>query len=103
MRRFGSRVTIIERNGRLVDREDQDVSETLHDLFRDEGIEVVASAHVTHVEGKSGESVKLHAEHAGSEAKDRGVACRLAKIPMVTVLRTRRLKHRSLALTQMSI
>jgi pyruvate/2-oxoglutarate dehydrogenase complex dihydrolipoamide dehydrogenase (E3) component len=61
MRRFGSRVTIIERNPRLIHREDQDISAALHELFKDEGIEVVTSARITRVEGKSGESVKLHA------------------------------------------
>jgi pyruvate/2-oxoglutarate dehydrogenase complex dihydrolipoamide dehydrogenase (E3) component len=67
MRRFGSRVTIIERNSRLVHREDQDISAALDELFKDEGIEVVASAHITRVEGKSGESVKLYANRNGSD------------------------------------
>lgn len=66
MRRFGSRVTIIERNPRLVHREDQDISAALHELFKNEGIEVITSARITRVEGKSGESVKLHANRDGS-------------------------------------
>jgi pyruvate/2-oxoglutarate dehydrogenase complex dihydrolipoamide dehydrogenase (E3) component len=60
MRRFGSRVTIIERNGRLVHREDQDISEALQTLCRDEGIQIITNAKVTKVEGKSGQSVKVH-------------------------------------------
>jgi pyruvate/2-oxoglutarate dehydrogenase complex dihydrolipoamide dehydrogenase (E3) component len=67
MRRFGSRVTIIERNPRLLHREDQDISAALHELFKDEGIEVVTSARITRVEGKSGESVKLQANRNGLE------------------------------------
>jgi pyruvate/2-oxoglutarate dehydrogenase complex dihydrolipoamide dehydrogenase (E3) component len=67
MRRFGSRVTIIDRNARLAHREDQDVTDVLHDMFREEGIEVVTSAHITRVEGKSGEWVKLHTVWDGSE------------------------------------
>jgi len=67
MRRFGSRVTIIERNERLAHQEDQDVTEMLHDVFRQEGIEVVTSAHITKVEGKSGERVKLYAARDGAE------------------------------------
>ena len=59
MRRFGSRVTIIERNTRLAHREDPDVTDLLHDTFREEGIEVITSARITKVEGKSGERVKL--------------------------------------------
>jgi len=67
MRRFGSRVTIIERNARLAHREDQDVTDVLHDMFREEGIEVVTSADIMRVEGKSGERVKLYAVREGSE------------------------------------
>jgi pyruvate/2-oxoglutarate dehydrogenase complex dihydrolipoamide dehydrogenase (E3) component len=67
MRRFGSRVTIIERNDRLAHREDPDVSEALQELCKDEGIVVVTSAHVLRVEGKSGEQVKLHGTRDGSE------------------------------------
>src|SRR5712664_3447120 len=66
MRRFGSRVTVIDRNARLVHREDQDISAALHELFRDEGIEVVTDTRVTRVEGKSGEAVKLNANREGS-------------------------------------
>ncbi len=39
MRRFGARVTVIERNASLAHREDPDVIETLEQLFRDEGID----------------------------------------------------------------
>jgi pyruvate/2-oxoglutarate dehydrogenase complex dihydrolipoamide dehydrogenase (E3) component len=67
MRRFGSHVTIIERNAHLAHREDQDVTDILHDVFREEGIEVVTNARVMSVEGKSGEWVKLHAVRDGSE------------------------------------
>jgi pyruvate/2-oxoglutarate dehydrogenase complex dihydrolipoamide dehydrogenase (E3) component len=57
MRRFGANVTIIERNPTLVHREDPDVTEALHQLFADEGIDIVTNASVTHVEGTSGRSV----------------------------------------------
>jgi pyruvate/2-oxoglutarate dehydrogenase complex dihydrolipoamide dehydrogenase (E3) component len=67
LRRFGSRVTIIERNNRLVHREDPDISEGLQQLFKDEGIDIITDARVTRVEGKSGESVKLHLTRNGSE------------------------------------
>jgi len=67
MRRFGSRVTIIERNERLAHREDQDVTNLLQDTFREEGIEVFTSVRITKVEGKSGEQVKLRVVRDGSE------------------------------------
>ena len=39
-RRFGSRVTILQRGPRLVSREDEDVSQAMLDLLRGEGIDV---------------------------------------------------------------
>jgi pyruvate/2-oxoglutarate dehydrogenase complex dihydrolipoamide dehydrogenase (E3) component len=66
MRRFGSRVTIIDRNSRLAHREDDDVSEALHALFKDEGIDVLTSTQITRVEGQSGKSVKLSLTRGGS-------------------------------------
>ncbi len=66
MRRFGSRVTVIERNARLASHEDGDVSEALHALFKDEGIDVLTNTQVTRVEGKSGQSVKVHVNRGGS-------------------------------------
>ena len=60
MRRFGANVTIIERNPSLIHREDPDVIEGLHQLFKDEGIDIVTSANITRVEGTSGKSVTVH-------------------------------------------
>jgi pyruvate/2-oxoglutarate dehydrogenase complex dihydrolipoamide dehydrogenase (E3) component len=60
MRRLGSKVTVVERNNALIHREDPDVTAAMADLFRDEGIEVVTGATISKVEGKSGESVRLH-------------------------------------------
>jgi pyruvate/2-oxoglutarate dehydrogenase complex dihydrolipoamide dehydrogenase (E3) component len=60
-RRFGSRVSVVERNASLIHREDQDVTEAVEQLFRDEGIEVLTGTAVLRVEGKSGQSVRLHA------------------------------------------
>ncbi len=59
-RRFGSRVTVVERGPRLAGREDPDVSDGIAQLFTDEGIEVLLSAEAQKVEGRSGESVRLH-------------------------------------------
>jgi len=67
MRRFGSRVTIIERNNRLAHREDIDVSEGLRELCQEEGINVITDFRVNQAEGKSGQWVKLHGTGAGSQ------------------------------------
>jgi pyruvate/2-oxoglutarate dehydrogenase complex dihydrolipoamide dehydrogenase (E3) component len=66
MRRFGSRVTIVERNPRLIHREDEDISAAMLELFRDEGIDVLTNTRITRVEGKSGALVRLNADHGGS-------------------------------------
>lgn len=68
MRRFGSRVTVIDHNTRLAHREDEDVSQALEELFRDEGIELVLGAHCMGVEGTSGQAVKLRVKQDGPEA-----------------------------------
>jgi pyruvate/2-oxoglutarate dehydrogenase complex dihydrolipoamide dehydrogenase (E3) component len=67
MRRFGSRVTLIERNEQLVHREDEDVTEALAGLFRDEGVETFLNAKIKRVTGKSGESVQVVIEQNGVE------------------------------------
>jgi pyruvate/2-oxoglutarate dehydrogenase complex dihydrolipoamide dehydrogenase (E3) component len=59
MRRFGSRVTIVDRNEVLGHREDLDVSQALHELFHDEGIQVRTRVSIERVEGRSGDSVRL--------------------------------------------
>lgn len=59
-RRFGSRVTVVERNGALIHREDPDVTEAVERLFHDEGIDVQTATAVERVEGRSGEAVRLH-------------------------------------------
>ena len=72
MRRFGSRVTVIERNSRLVHREDEDVADALSDVFQDEGSELVFNAQVKKVSGKSGDSVELVLIQNGAERTVQG-------------------------------
>jgi pyruvate/2-oxoglutarate dehydrogenase complex dihydrolipoamide dehydrogenase (E3) component len=59
-RRFGSRVTVIQRSPQLAGHEDPDVAEALKQLFIDEGVEVLLSTEAVRVEGQSGKSVRLH-------------------------------------------
>jgi pyruvate/2-oxoglutarate dehydrogenase complex dihydrolipoamide dehydrogenase (E3) component len=72
MRRFGSRVSIIERNPRLVHREDADVTDLLQETFHQEGIEVLTGGQINRVAGKSGESVKLLVLRDGKETNLEG-------------------------------
>src|SRR5215813_3552250 len=67
MRRFGSKVTMIDRNDRLMHREDDDVTEALQNLFEDEGIDIVLNATLKRITGKSGQSVRIVIEQRGAE------------------------------------
>ncbi len=59
-RRFGSRVTIVEKGPRLIQREDEDVSQAVQEILEAEGI-----------------SVRLNAECLRGEARGDGVAVQL--------------------------
>jgi pyruvate/2-oxoglutarate dehydrogenase complex dihydrolipoamide dehydrogenase (E3) component len=67
MRRFGSKVTVIDRNDRLLHLEDDDVTNGLTTLFKDEGIDTVVNASVKRISGKSGGSVSVVVEQKGKE------------------------------------
>jgi pyruvate/2-oxoglutarate dehydrogenase complex dihydrolipoamide dehydrogenase (E3) component len=67
MRRFGSRVTVIDRNSRFIHREDDDVTEAVQNLIAEEGIDIVLNAKIKSVSGKSGQSVKMVIEQRGAE------------------------------------
>jgi len=51
-RRFGSRVTIVERSGRIVSREDEDVSEELDKILKAEDITILTNAVTTSLKQK---------------------------------------------------
>lgn len=67
LRRLGSRVTVVERNGSLLHREDADVTAGLQGLFDEEGIEVILHATVESVLGTSGEGVAVRYLQGGEE------------------------------------
>lgn len=67
MSRFGSKVTVIDRNHRVINREDDDVTEGLQQLLEDEGVEFVFNASVKSVSGISGQKVNLMLEHNGTD------------------------------------
>ena len=66
-RRFGAEVTLIDRNSRLAHHEDEDISQGLEEMCRDEGITVVTNAKITRVEGNSGEWIRLLGSRDGTE------------------------------------
>jgi pyruvate/2-oxoglutarate dehydrogenase complex dihydrolipoamide dehydrogenase (E3) component len=67
MRRFGSKVTVIEHGPQLASREDPDVGAALLDLFHDEGMEVLLNTSITKVEGHSGDQVKAFLKDTSGE------------------------------------
>jgi pyruvate/2-oxoglutarate dehydrogenase complex dihydrolipoamide dehydrogenase (E3) component len=67
MRRFGSKVTVVDRNGRLMTKEDPDVCEALRNLLADEGIDILLNTRIKQVSGKSGDSVSVVVEQNGIE------------------------------------
>ncbi len=67
MRRFGSRVTIIQHGPRLLEREDPDVADALLELMSDEGVHVFLQAEALNVTGRSGSGVALRVRSGGAE------------------------------------
>lgn len=67
MSRFGSKVTVIDRNHQVINREDDDVTEGLQQALEDEGIEFVFNATVKSVSGASGQKVTVALEHNGTD------------------------------------
>jgi pyruvate/2-oxoglutarate dehydrogenase complex dihydrolipoamide dehydrogenase (E3) component len=66
-RRFGSKVTVIDRNDRLLHLEDDDVTSGLASLFAYEGIDTILNARVKQISGRSGISVTVVVEQKGLE------------------------------------
>lgn len=59
-RRFGSRVTVIDRNSRLIKGEDEDISDAIKQIMENEGVEIRLNAECMTVEKRSdGVAVKL--------------------------------------------
>jgi pyruvate/2-oxoglutarate dehydrogenase complex dihydrolipoamide dehydrogenase (E3) component len=59
MRRFGSRVTVVEQAPQLAGNEDSDVAQVLMQRFSEEGMDIALGAHPIDVEGRSGDKVRF--------------------------------------------
>ncbi len=66
-RRFGSRVTIVERSEAFLPREDPDVGEQVLSIFRGDDIDVRLGAQVQNIEGRSGQSIRLRLQTRAGE------------------------------------
>jgi pyruvate/2-oxoglutarate dehydrogenase complex dihydrolipoamide dehydrogenase (E3) component len=67
LRRFGSRVTIIDHNPHLMHREDADIAAEVQNILRGEGIELLLDAQTVKVAGRSGKDVRVTVRAGGSE------------------------------------
>lgn len=61
-RRFGARVTVIEQGDRLVAREDEDVSQAIHEIVAGEGVEIICGARNFSVTGHA-DAIAFSLEH----------------------------------------
>jgi pyruvate/2-oxoglutarate dehydrogenase complex dihydrolipoamide dehydrogenase (E3) component len=66
-RRFGSRVTIVQRGPQLLGREDQDVAEAVAGILRQDGVEVLLDAEARRAERGAGGEVRLGIRVEGDE------------------------------------
>ena len=58
-RRFGSRVTVVQRDEQLMGREDADVAEAVAEILREDGVEVLLGASALRVESGQGGEIAL--------------------------------------------
>jgi pyruvate/2-oxoglutarate dehydrogenase complex dihydrolipoamide dehydrogenase (E3) component len=83
MRRFGSKVTIVEHGAQLLGHEDPDFAEAILSVLRDEGIEVLPKTDIHRVGGHSGEKVQLelHSEAATRTIEASDVLVAIGRTP----------------------
>src|SRR5206468_2830349 len=66
-RRFGSRVTVVQRASRLAPREDADVSEEIRRILCEDGVEVLLNTKAASVERTSDGGLRLTVQNGGTE------------------------------------
>jgi len=86
--RFGSKVTIIERSGRIVSREDEDVSEELTKILQEEDINIFVNATVSKFKKKQGDKITATVLINGAEKKIRcsHVLVAVGRVPQTATL-----------------
>ena len=70
-RRFGSRVTLVQRSSQILDREDGDVAEAVTAILRDEGVEVLVDSEVQRAR-RTGSEIELAVRGREGEQALRG-------------------------------
>jgi pyruvate/2-oxoglutarate dehydrogenase complex dihydrolipoamide dehydrogenase (E3) component len=80
-RRFGARVTIVNRDDRLIPREDPDVSAEVEKILIEDGIDVVNRAGVTRVEGRNGVQVLLETSDGARRVEGSHLLVAVGRVP----------------------
>ena len=83
MRRLGAEVTIIERNTRLLKKEDDDTASSIIEILEKEGVKTCTSTTITGVSGLSGQSVSLNGQRSGQPFQITGshILCATGRLP----------------------
>ncbi|HVU65485.1 MAG TPA: mercuric reductase [Ktedonobacteraceae bacterium] len=71
-RRFGSRVSLIQRSSRLLTREDPDIADAVADILRQDGIEILLNSTPLRVERQDGGQIDLRVRTPAGERVLRG-------------------------------
>lgn len=71
-RRFGSKVTILERSPRILPREDTDIAEAVHQILVDESIKIHVGAQVNHFKTTAKKNIKASIT---AEGKTKTIKC----------------------------
>jgi pyruvate/2-oxoglutarate dehydrogenase complex dihydrolipoamide dehydrogenase (E3) component len=66
-RRFGSRVTILERGLQIVSQEDRDIADEIRQILSEEGIDIIVQADTLRAQGRSGDKVTLEVRTPSGE------------------------------------
>jgi len=81
--RFGSRVTVLQRNPQLLPSEDEDVASSLQDILSEEGIEFILNARI---KGASGEKGQVLLELEGEKISGSHLLLAAGRVPAVKEL-----------------
>jgi pyruvate/2-oxoglutarate dehydrogenase complex dihydrolipoamide dehydrogenase (E3) component len=71
-KRFGSSVTIIQRDKQLLPREDEDVAEEILSIFEEEGIKVLLDSEAISVQKSKSSNIRLHIRTKNEEKVEYG-------------------------------
>jgi pyruvate/2-oxoglutarate dehydrogenase complex dihydrolipoamide dehydrogenase (E3) component len=81
-RRFGCKVTVVEKRARLASGEDEDASKVIHEVFTGEGIDVRVNANCIHLEQRDrGVSVGLECEEGAPHVDGSHVLLAVGRVP----------------------